>query len=323
MTLRSLTSRLFRTPRLPSELDLTLIGRSASGGGDVVVDYGSSELPSPEAMCVQGLHGAYQELFYADAHYLFVCSAQAASKIAAVLRMPDSVRKAYYALVVDRGGITDHWIPQKAVVGEGNEGQASPRDLEERFLAYFRAAASSLTTAATAAAAAEERCPADSPPMVGAAAEDGEDSEWRAVSPSKTDLPCLLLGLECRLGLGKRIAVGVIYNGGGQSEEEAAGNEGGSAQFERFLDLLCSRVSPKVQRFLLLHFTHTHIAAAPPQDWRHWRGGLAADVVSIPYTSWRGFEIVFHVATELSSAGTRQHIANDKASPPRIGYVVC
>jgi hypothetical protein len=59
-----------------------------------------------------------QDVFYPDAHYLFVCSAPGASKIVAVLRMPDAVKKAYHALVVDRTGFADHWIPQKAIVGE-------------------------------------------------------------------------------------------------------------------------------------------------------------------------------------------------------------
>ncbi len=91
----------------------------------------------------------------------------------------------------------------------------------------------------------------------------------------------------------QRVTVGVVFNQGGQSEEEAFRNTSASERFDRLMRALCVRV--------------------PLKDWRHFDGGLSASQTSdICYTSWRGFEIVFHVAHELPTDARRQHLGNDK-----------
>lgn len=113
------------------------------------------------------------------------------------------------------------------------------------------------------------------------------DVQWISVSPTKSDLPCLLLGLECRLGHSKCVTVGVVYNAGGQTEEEAFLNTTTSPGFEQLLSLLAVRV--------------------PLAEWRHFRGGVSpSQTPFLYYTSWRGFEVVFHVAPYLSAEARRQ-----------------
>lgn len=91
----------------------------------------------------------------------------------------------------------------------------------------------------------------------------------------------------------QRITVGVVFNTGGQTEEDAFRNTAGSARFTRLMRVLAARV--------------------PLAGWRHFDGGVSAtQAQEIYYTSWRGFEVVFHVAHELGGEARRQHLGNDK-----------
>ncbi len=96
------------------------------------------------------------------------------------------------------------------------------------------------------------------------------------------------LSLEARLGLRPRLCIGVIFGRPNQrTEAEMFENTSGSAQFERFLNVLGERVEMST--------------------WRAWKGTFAGSVEKqvAYYTAWRGFEFVFHVSTLMDAAKQR------------------
>jgi hypothetical protein len=296
--------------REAAALDLSLVG---PGAGNVHVIYGRAGLRASE-VCVTGLFQVYQNVFFGQSHFLFGGRIEGAGcKLVCVLRLPDAARSAYRALLFGPYGIFERWLPQRAVVGEELVGGASPRDLEQRILTYLREHWSSHAidlsllddrvdqNAASFGAllngsGSSRSISAPLSPVVGdrASAREGggERAMWSAISASKTDLPCLLLGLECRLGLGKRMTVGVLVaRGAGQSDEEVFANRS-TAALERLMGVLASKV--------------------PAAGWSGYMGGMSAMAPHLYYTSWRGFELVFHVAPDLSPEQQRQFVGNDK-----------
>lgn len=124
---------------------------------------------------------------------------------------------------------------------------------------------------------------------------------WCSVSVNKSDLPCLLLGLECRLGQAKRchvwcefallllmcgflsrMTVGVLTAKAGQNDEQMFSNPA-SESLSKLMNILASRV--------------------PAKGWTGYTGGQTDPSRHIYYTSWRGFEIVFHVAVRQKKKG--------------------
>jgi hypothetical protein len=106
-----------------------------------------------------------------------------------------------------------------------------------------------------------------------------------------------------KLGSSNTFKFGVLYCKSGQeTESEMLGNEHGSEEFEKFLDLLGVRVNLK--------------------DWRKFSGGLSisGDLdgdVSV-YTQFHSYEIMFHVSTLLhyraddpQQIDRKRHIGND------------
>lgn len=277
-------------------LDLTIVGECTSD--NITIEYGAPGLPLQD-LVVTGLYRMYQDLFFGNTHFLFVGRvANVGSKIVAVLRWPDKTRRAYHALVVNHYGMWETWIDQRPIVGEDNLDEASPRDLEVKLLNYFR---DHWSTASVDMKLLDSRVVNNAPLFASLMQHQDQqqqaDASWTSVSTTKSDLPCLLLGLECRLGLGKRLTIGVIYMKSGQSEEEAFQNKS-SKSFDTLLNILGYRV--------------------PLKDWRSYNGGLSGS--HIHYSSWRGFEIVFHVATELNKEAQRQYIGNDKCTIVCVDY---
>ena len=276
--------------RKPSALDLTLIGQCVNN--NINVEYGKSGVNQREIL-VNGLYHCYQNLFFQHSHYIFVAKLVGIGcRIVCVLRLLD-VNNMYRVLVVNQYGFHQTWIEQAAIVGEENVNQPSPRDMEKRFLDYFRENWSS-PQIDWSLLDSRVGTHANFASLVNQQNDKSTKAEviWHAVSSTKSDLPCLLLGLECRLGLGKRVTVGVVYMKGSQGEELAFKNKE-SPNFLSFLDILATKV--------------------PLKDWKAFDGFLSvSEVDSIYYASWRGFEIVFHVASQLNSESQRQRLGNDK-----------
>lgn len=282
--------------RFVSDLDRALISAPPSDAVDC--KYGSPGLRK-DAIRVTGLYSPYRTQFFGQAHFLFVAKGLqqgAGNKVVAILRLPNEARREYYMLVFNRFGIFDMWIPQAQIVGEDNLGCESPRNLEDRFLQYLK---TEWSTALADYRLLDSRFDSDalaalaSAPAHNAA---GQGLVWTMVSSTKSDLGPLLLAFECRLGLNKRVSVGVIYNTGGQTEEEAFLNSSdriATVGLHKLLNILGTRV--------------------PLEGWEHYSGGVSSTQEShIWYTSWRGFEIVFHVAPDMSPQSQRQFLGNDK-----------
>lgn len=101
-----------------------------------------------------------------------------------------------------------------------------------------------------------------------------------------------LLALELKLGLPKTLCVGVVLVKPDQDEATAMTN-GMSKELELFL----SRIAAPVETL----------------GWSGYSGGVSTkEHGTIYYSSWKGFEIVFHVAPLLSTTQRRQFIGNDK-----------
>ncbi len=302
--------------REPAALDLALVG--PGGAANMHVEYGRAGVRASE-VCVTGLFQVYQNVFFGQSHFLYGGRIEGVGcKIVCVLRLPDAVRCAYRALLFGPYGIFERWLPQRDVIGEELVGGASPRDLEQRLLAYLREHWSSHAIdlsllddrfdknaasfgallgggAGVVGGGGGAGLQAPLSPVMGERGGGGGEREratWAAISASKTDLPCLLLGLECRLGLGKRMTVGVLVaRGPAQSDEELFANKT-TAGLERLMGLLASRV--------------------PAKGWTGYMGGMSDLAKHLYYTSWRGFELVFHVAPDLSPEQQRQFVGNDK-----------
>lgn len=278
--------------REPTLLDLSLISECTSSS--INVEYGGSGLRVVDIGAI-GMYSTYQNLFFGQSHFLFVGKIPGVGcKIVAVLRMPNFRTSSYHAIVINQFGLFETWIDQRRIVGEENIGGASPRDLEQRLLDYFR---EDWGTSSIDFKLLDSRVGTDS--QFEALMKEGDkqgsksEAQWAAISSSKSDLPCLILGLECRLGQSKRLTIGVVLCKSGQDEEEIYGNAATPA-LERLLKILATKI--------------------PLEGWRSYTGGMAvgASLQSTYYTSWRGFEIVFHVATELNKEYQRQFIGNDK-----------
>jgi hypothetical protein len=63
-------------------------------------------------------------------------------------------------------------------------------------------------------------------------------------------LPCLLLGLECRLGQAKRVTVGVIVSQPNQTDEEMFRNTGTQQKLAKLMNILATKVPAKVSHLL-------------------------------------------------------------------------
>lgn len=103
----------------------------------------------------------------------------------------------------------------------------------------------------------------------------------------------LLLALEAKLATRPRFCVGVVLGLPGQTKEaEMFENSTMPPEFDAFLGCLGERIEVS--------------------SWKHWRGTFAAgEEQAAYYTSWRGFEFVFHVSTLMDATKQRQHIGND------------
>lgn len=104
-----------------------------------------------------------------------------------------------------------------------------------------------------------------------------------------------LLGMEVQLGGGKCYSIGVICAKAGQTDDASMFENESSSAFEEF----CHIIGDKIQL----------------KGWTGFRGGfdVSSEEGETFYSSWRGFEIMFHVAPYLSSEQRRRLIGNDKA----------
>lgn len=106
-------------------------------------------------------------------------------------------------------------------------------------------------------------------------------------------LPMELLALEVKLSLPKTLSVGVVLVRPGDADEAAAMQNVLSKELEVFLALISTPVES--------------------HGWSGYAGGMhTKEEGTIYYASWKGFEIVFHVAPLLSAVQRRQYIGNDK-----------
>jgi alpha-tubulin suppressor-like RCC1 family protein/AmiR/NasT family two-component response regulator len=258
-------------------LDQTLIDASAAEAANTCALFHCAEgYASPRVL---GAYSMYAERFLSQNHFLFVSrSAGDGCSIVAVLRLPDFHTHNYVALAFNRFGIHPFLIDAVKVLGWDCGAHSSPRDLGIKLLTYF----------------INYGCFEGYPPDYAHLQARQEATWFMAPSHTKSPLPSSLLLLECRLGLAKRLVVGVICNLDSEPEEDAVKNPKNSnkgASFARFCNLLGDSV--------------------PRANWSHWAGdGDRAEYIF--YTSWRGFEIVFHRATDMTADEQRQFIGNAK-----------
>ena len=119
--------------------------------------------------------------------------------------------------------------------------------------------------------------------------------EW---VPSKLpEITAKLLELEARLQPRRRLHVGVLYgNKTEKTEEQMMSNGTPSNKFNRFLSLLGERFEVSE------HFPGSTMGGFHSQDDKG---------QTFVYTSWFGFEFVFHVASLLDPLRQRRFIGND------------
>ncbi len=116
------------------------------------------------------------------------------------------------------------------------------------------------------------------------AAPDRDLNVWSLVDNEA--LKYELLALELKLNLPKTLCVGVILVQPGQDEAAAMSNSM-SKELEAFLACISAPVETR--------------------GWSGYLGGMPNNAAgTIYYTSWKSFEIVFHVAPLLSVAQVRQ-----------------
>ena len=292
--------------RKANELDLTLVQEPQSE--DIVVDYGTPGLEL-NSVVVHDAYKMYEMMFVENYHFLFVgkCASQNNGKVVAVLRAPDPVKHFYQALMFDTMGILSVTIDEAQVVGKDNVGQPSPRNLAVLLLNFLqdhwgRSSDLSLHPSRKTSnpinvlsiSSSPMASPASSPlasPRTGSK----RDMEWKHVSSTsdKAHLSSRLWMLESRLAKSQKLNVAVFFHGQQEGLESEA--------FAKFLRIICSEVSG--------------------ENWKHHDGGVLSFMnkgekespSTLFYTSWRGFEICFHVSTRMSTDMERQFVGNDKA----------
>jgi len=104
-----------------------------------------------------------------------------------------------------------------------------------------------------------------------------------------------LLGLEAELGPSRCYCVGIVYSRPGQTIESEMFLNESSSGFETFLGMLGDRIEIR--------------------GWSGFRGGFdpGSDIGFSYYTSWKGFEIMFHAVPFLNDEQRRRLVGNDKA----------
>ena len=258
----------------------TIIASLDSG---ITAEFVSEEtLSQPQVL---GMYSAYADNYLGKNHFLFVANGKKnrTSKVVAVLRLPEN--GLYKSLVFNRFGIFRTTIDQRVAVGV--DVVESPRDLDVKLLTYLINNGNSAAFNQTLAGYTVDSQMVPS----------SDDVTWHMVSSTKSHLPLKLLSLEHRLGFPKRFTVGVICNVDNQHEAEAMNNRINNGEDDQF------------RQFLLLLGSYESKAG-----WAHYDGGMGPvkDVTSILYTSWRGHEIVFHVAAHMSKDQCRQFVGNNK-----------
>ena len=294
----------FANARNANALDRNLI--SDSDKGDLVVDYGEPGL-SMDKLHVQGCYRSYETLFIQNYHYLYIGRSAGSSKVVGILRYPDPVKHCYFAIVFEKTGIFITSIAAADIVGTENLGLASPRNLADLFLRFLCENWTDLEQHITRKSS--DPFVAGSVPFVRTQRSESSSSggssstvavsksrelEWTHIASSKDKkaLSARMLVLEARLGKSQRLNVGVFFH---TNDKEKKGDDTfESAAFKKFLRIISNEV--------------------PGSHWKHFDGGMSNYVRqgTLFYTSWRGFEIVFHVSTRMNADLRRQFIANDK-----------
>jgi hypothetical protein len=88
------------------------------------------------------------------------------------------------------------------------------------------------------------------------------------------------------------MTVGVLLVRGAHQTDEQVFENKPTANLHMLMNILASKV--------------------PARGWTGYTGGQVGLSKHIYYTSWRGFEIVFHVAADMSAEEQRQYVGNDK-----------
>jgi len=104
-----------------------------------------------------------------------------------------------------------------------------------------------------------------------------------------------VLGLEAELAPSRCYCIAVVYAKAGQTSEQEMYRNECSTAFEKFLDILGDKIEIR--------------------GWSGFRGGFdttSGNGVTF-YTSWRGFEIMYHVVPFLHQDQVRRLVGNDKA----------
>eukprot|EP00697_Spironema_sp_BW2_P009112 gnl/Spiro4/23896_TR11829_c0_g3_i1.p1 gnl/Spiro4/23896_TR11829_c0_g3~~gnl/Spiro4/23896_TR11829_c0_g3_i1.p1 ORF type:complete len:222 (-),score=33.19 gnl/Spiro4/23896_TR11829_c0_g3_i1:178-798(-) len=102
-----------------------------------------------------------------------------------------------------------------------------------------------------------------------------------------------MLAIDPQFGLSICHRIGVVYAQKGQTKEEEFFNNPPSLPFIEFLNLIGENIELK--------------------GWSGYNGDMNSEEVdNAYYTKWRNFEIMFHVATFLTTEQQRRLVGNDK-----------
>jgi hypothetical protein len=221
-------------------------------------------------------------------HFLYGARGSKGEKIVAVKQKLDPVTKAFQALIVNEYGLYATSFAGESVLGKGVLLDEMPSDLGLKLLTYLIGHASS---------AFDRKLAGFSSTFYS----DEDNLSWSIVSKpaSFRRLSLGLLELDVLFAVPKRFCVNVICNVDGESEKvalENMANDGSDPSFQRLLNILGS--------------------VQTRRGWGFFAGNTEGDedVSFIRYTSWRGYEIVFHVASSLNHEQQRRYLPENRAA---------